>query len=383
MEWIEEFDDEDLREITRQYLPNTVVWTTDWTTGSLSEQLERGVFNVDPPFQRRSAWTDKKASLYVESLLIGCPVPPITLAELPTNTGSSYQYVVIDGKQRLSSLKRFAVDQSLQLSGLEALPALNGKNFAEVVLQPEFVRFSNLPIRTVVLRNWVKDEVLQFVFNRLNTQVTPLSTHELRRSLLAGPFTDYLDVRSAQSQGIQRILGIDEPDYRLRDAELLLRAIAFYQFLPRYRGNLKVFLDTVTKTLNKAWRSGDTGARVDSIANEIDDAIIATFDVFGDEAFQRFDAEMGHYTGRFNRAIFDIMIAAFRYGDVRDRATSDENAVVAAYEQLNAEPRFAAMVASTTKRPDAVYGRVRTWLETLGRVLDIPNLPNRPNLAFD
>lgn len=304
IEWVEEFDDDDLRDAVRRYLPDTVVRTTDWTTGSLTEQLERGVFNVDPPFQRRSAWTDRKASLYIGSLLIGCPVPPIALAELPRSNAAVYQYVVIDGKQRLSTLKRFAVDPTLTLRGLEALPRLNGTAYDTVALLPEFARFANLPIRTLILRNWQTDEVLQFVFNQLNTQVTPLSTHELRRSLLAGPFTSFLDERSAASHGLQRILGVTEPDYRLRDAELLLRGISFSRYLARYGGNLKQFLDTVTKSLNRSWRSDTTAADVARLADDIDHAIEATFTAFQTSAFQRWE-EDGRYTGRFTKEQLD------------------------------------------------------------------------------
>lgn len=103
--WDDEDDDSELSEVTRRHLPNAVVWTTDWTTRSLLEQIARGVFDLDPPFQRRNVWSDKRASLYIESLLLGCPVPAITLAE--RSSGAGPQYVVIDGKQRLTALRRF------------------------------------------------------------------------------------------------------------------------------------------------------------------------------------------------------------------------------------------------------------------------------------
>jgi hypothetical protein len=369
VEWQEELDEDELRDATRKYLPGTVVWTTDWTTGALTEQIERGVFNVDPPFQRRSAWTDKKSSLYIESLLLGCPVPPITLAEIPVTTKSPFQYVVIDGKQRLSALKRFAVDKTLRLQGLETLDYLNTRGFEAVVNAPEFARFANLPIRTVVMRNWQKDEVLQFVFHRLNSQVTPLSTHELRRSLFAGPFTDYLDERSAQSTGIQRILNITEPDYRLRDAELLLRAFAFTCFFARYKGNLKAFLDTTTRSFNRSW-SRRTNETLDEVAANIDAAIDATYQIFGASAFQRF--EVGVATGRFNRAVFDMMVLTLRYPKVRERALTKSPDVV---KLLSADERFTEYTAATTKSRDAVQGRVGLWAELLGEEIGFPDLP--------
>ncbi|PYY35004.1 DUF262 domain-containing protein [Curtobacterium sp. MCPF17_046] len=360
MDWDDDHDDDDLRGVTREFLPETVIWTTDWTTGALADQIDRDVFDVDPPYQRRSVWNDKKASLLIESLIVGCPVPPITLAELPVNGPHGEQYVVIDGKQRLSTLKRFMVDKTLRLTGLEILPQFNGLLFDELISQPEASRFTNVPVRTVVLRNWKKDEVLQFVFHRLNTQVTPLSTHELRRSLLAGPFTEYLDERSAQSTGIQRLLNISGPDYRLRDAELWLRALAFVLRSSQYRGNLKAFLDTTTRQLNRSWSKPETRREVSEASDDIELAIEATFSIFGGDAFQRYDVENG-YSGRFNRAIFDIMVVELANEVTRERALEQKRAVRQAFESLSSDSKFAGWISTTTKTPVAVQGRLQAW----------------------
>lgn len=371
MEWSENFEDDDLSEMTRKYLPETVVWTTDWTTGSLMEQLSRRVFNVDPPFQRRSAWSDVKASLYVESLLLGCPVPPITLAELPAQKGGEpFQYVVIDGKQRLTSLKRFALDRDLKLTGLKILSDLNGQSFTEIEQEIEFQRFANLPVRTVILRNWRKDEVLQFVFHRLNTQTTPLSTHELRRALFAGGFTDYLDRKSASSEGLQRILGISEPDYRLRDAELLLRAVAFTRYPTRYKGNLKQFLDSVTRLANRNW-SDSISAELDHDIASIEQAISACFEIFDEAAFQRLD-EVGRPTGRFNRAVFDILVSTLSRATIREAAMRNPSAVRSAFGMVNRDPKFTQYIAGTTKTPEAVNGRLQLWSSALASALGLP-----------
>jgi hypothetical protein len=341
--------------------------------------MVRAVFDVEPPYQRRSVWDEKRASLYIESLLLGCPVPAITLAETdPTQAG--HQYIVIDGKQRLTSLKRFAIDKSLRLTGLETLTELNGKGYDETSALPEFSRFANLPIRTVVMKNWNRSEVLQFVFHRLNSQVTPLSTHELRRALLGGPFNEFLDVRSAESTMIQRILGISEPDFRLRDAELLLRAVAFAGFFEKYKGNLKQFLDTTTRTLNKSW--GGAGPQVATqLCDEAEAAIATTYEIFGQDSFQRFEA--GSYTGRFNRAVFDAMVMVFRMSDVRIAAIGHEHAIRNAFELLMADPDFDRLTVATTKRRDAVEQRITRWATAVGAATGLPNLAERAIEGLD
>ncbi|MFE5400511.1 DUF262 domain-containing protein [Streptomyces sp. NPDC056580] len=373
MLWQEESEDDELRDATREFLPETVVWATDWTTGALLEQISRDVFEVDPPFQRRSAWNDVRSSLYIESLLLGCPVPPITLAELPRNNTRPHQYIVIDGKQRLGAIKRFALDKTLKLRGLETLKELNGLRFSEVESITEFSRFMNLPIRTMVMRNWQRDEVLQFVFHRLNSQVTPLSTHELRRSLLAGPFTRFLDEASAGAAQIQRILNIREPDFRLRDAEILLRGIAFSCFLSKYRGNLKKFLDSTTRSLNTRWNP-KTEKQISEVVKGILDAIDFTYEIFGEAAFQRYDS--GRPTGRFNRAIFDSMILTFRHQEVRQAASGRTEDLREAFIGLMQDSEVSGWFEATTKTPDAVLGRVAAWAEAVGVVIERADLPD-------
>jgi hypothetical protein len=365
IEWDDSLeDDSDLEEITRRFLPETVVWTTDWTTGSLIDQMEREIFDVDPPFQRRNAWNDAKASLYIESLLLGCPVPPITLAEMPPGRKTTAQYIVIDGKQRLSSIKRFALDGNLTLKNLGILKELNDKNIRDLRVIPEYARFVNLPIRTVVLRNWHKDEVLQFIFNRLNTQSTPLSTQELRRSLLAGPFMTYLDERSANSKPIGRILNIEEPDYRLRDAELLLRGLAFSTSLSRYSGNLKLFLDDFSRQLNRSMSGRGPVTSLEDAANQVDNAIEHTFELFGNSAFQKAEPD-GTYTNRFNRAVFDLMVWTFSQDSVRRQTQGHSDEVNAVFLRLCGTELFSRYLTSTTKSKEAVRGRFSLWLEGL------------------
>ncbi|MEV7325056.1 DUF262 domain-containing protein [Streptomyces sp. NPDC093970] len=372
--WYDEAEEEDLRTVVAKYLPRTVVWTTDWTTGALMDQIQREIFDVDPPFQRRSAWTDRKASLYIESLLLGCPVPPITLAELPPEMETEFQYAVIDGKQRLGAIKKFAVEQKLALTGLETLPHLNKLKYSDVREIPEFSRFENLPIRTVVMRNWGRSEVLQFVFHRLNTQVTPLSTHELRRSLYAGKFTNYLDARSGTSKGLRRILRRADADPRLRDAELLLRAVAFSCFIGSYNGNLKTFLDRTTESLNKSWNPA-VQKQLATLADDIDAAISATYEIFEESAFQRLEA--GDATGRFNRTIFDMMVLSLRFSDVRQAAIENSAAVYEAFERMNADPEKSRWLQATTKTKEAVRGRVTEWGKSLSVALAIPDLDQR------
>lgn len=133
--------------------------------------MKKNNIDVKPKFQRREAWTTNAKSEFIESLILGLPIPPIILAERKDKKGN---YIVIDGKQRLLSIRRFFVDnnddefEALKLSGLKILKELNGKTFLKLKDNPEYERvldqLQNQVIRTIVVRNWPDESFLYTVF---------------------------------------------------------------------------------------------------------------------------------------------------------------------------------------------------------------------------
>ena len=128
----EELDDLDLEE---EWYAGPSLWSTDWTTETIVNQLKRGNINLNPRFQRRNAWDAKRKSLFIESLVLGLPVPQLVLAEEKGKKGS---FIVIDGKQRLLSLRQFASSKDdqdfpqLRLGGLDDKAELNGVTYASL-----------------------------------------------------------------------------------------------------------------------------------------------------------------------------------------------------------------------------------------------------------
>ena len=85
----------------------------DYPVDGLVKRLKDGTIYV-PPFQRSYVWSIRDASRFVESLLLGLPVPGVFLAkEEPTN-----KLLVIDGQQRLRSLQ-FFYDRLFEPTGRE------------------------------------------------------------------------------------------------------------------------------------------------------------------------------------------------------------------------------------------------------------------------
>lgn len=135
-----------------------VLWASDWTSETILAQLKRGNIELSPRFQRRDAWSRPNKSRFIESLLLGLPVPQIVLAERTDKRG---QYIVLDGKQRLLTLLHFSgggegKDVGFRLSGLEVRKDLSRVSYKRLSerpeLQNEFNTFASQTIRAVVIK---------------------------------------------------------------------------------------------------------------------------------------------------------------------------------------------------------------------------------------
>jgi len=371
--------EDDLQSIDPSMLGQAVVFGTDWTAATLIDQLRRGNIKLDPIFQRRDAWTFQRKSRFIESIVLGLPVPQIVLAESKDDKGT---FLVIDGKQRLLSLQQFAgigVDQgrpALVLTNLKFRSELNGKSYEDLKsdarLRNHLNAFDNQPIRTVVVKNWQKEDVLYLIFHRLNSESLPLSPQELRQALHPGPFLRFAADYTSTGGGLHRALGIDRPDFRMRDVELFVRYVAFQYNLEGYTGNLKKFLDDECQRLNQRWLTEE--GTIKEKADQMEKAVAAAYEIFGDNSFRKWDGDK--YENRFNRAVFDIMTYYFADGRVRKKALSSKTKVKAGYQSLSRNPAFVKSLETTTKSVDATATRFALWGERLARVLGVKvNLP--------
>ncbi|MFN7852160.1 MAG: DUF262 domain-containing protein, partial [Dolichospermum sp.] len=239
-----------------------VVSGSDWTTATILDQLLRNNIQLTPRFQRRDAWDITLKSRFIESLILGFPVPQIVLA----TSQEQGKFIVLDGKQRLLTILQFygrsdenIPNNAFALRNLEFRRDLIGKKYEDIrsdlFLSRDTDNLDNQTIRTMLLRNIKDENFLYKIFLRLNVQSTPLSAQELRQALHHGSFINFLDDQSIKSQALKKIFKSPHPDFRMRDVELLLRYVGFHYFLSKYSGNLKSFLDMTCTELNKDWNN--------------------------------------------------------------------------------------------------------------------------------
>ncbi len=368
----ERFDDEDEDpsgeslddlKIGARNVSSAVVYNTDWTVETITLQVKKGAIDLNPSFQRRDAWALPKKSLLIESVLLNFPVPPLTLAEV----GASKSYIVVDGKQRLMTLSQFfglmpnSRNNGFKLTGLTELSSLNGLNIDGLSAQhPSYLRaLENYPIRTNIIRGWHDDSILYSIFLRLNSGSVKLSPQELRQALIPGAFSEWLAEYTYTSSALRTIFPGTEPDFRMRDLELMLRYLGMTFFLENYRGNLKQFLDETAKTLNDDWRHWSP--KVEYQAAIFERAFDAIQRVFSKQhAFRKWTGK--RWERRLNRAVFDVMMYYLKSETHINAFIEADGRLVEQFRSLcESDQQFREAIESTTKSVNAVGARLNKW----------------------
>ena len=347
-----------------------VIWGTDWTTETINTQMVKGNIDLTPKFQRRDAWNNSEKSCLIESLMLGIPVPPIILAESKTKRNT---YIVIDGKQRLLSIRRFyaekqtsASDQTdefkpLKLSGLAVLKELNGKTKNQIN-NDYITNLENQAIRTVIIKNWPDEAFLYTVFLRLNTGSKKLSPQELRQALKPGDFLSYLDDATAASTTMRKMLRTKIADPRMRDIELALRFYAFKYFVTSFNGNLKEFLDYTCEQLNMRWAEEADEFKKDFSA--LESAIDFSYSLMeNDSPFSRYSDD--NRSNRFNRSIYELFSFYFSIEEIRNAIDCKKSEFILKFKELNNNPEFISAVSDTTKSPIKVVARFSLFADVL------------------
>jgi hypothetical protein len=214
--------------------PNDVVpfrysitsYGADYPIDALVKRINDGDVFI-PSFQRAYVWDSRRASKFVESLLLGLPVPGIFLSR----EAETDKLLVIDGQQRLRTLQYFyrgyfdSEEQPFALAGVQTL--LEGMTYAKLA-PPDRRRLDDSILHATVVRQDVPSDdnsSVYHIFARLNTGGLQLTAQEIRACLYHGPFNELLRELNGDLAW-RSVFGAENK--RLRDQELILRFFAFY-----------------------------------------------------------------------------------------------------------------------------------------------------------
>jgi hypothetical protein len=148
----------------------------DFSISNIISKINDDDIVLDPDYQRNYVWDDKRASLLVESILLNVPIPAVYVAE-----DQDGRWDVVDGLQRLNSLKRFFGDE-FKLKGLDVLRELNKAYYKD--LNPKATRIlRNGILRIILIFKESHPDIKYEIFMRLNRGAVKLTEQELRNCL--------------------------------------------------------------------------------------------------------------------------------------------------------------------------------------------------------
>lgn len=210
-----------------------------------------------PDYQRAMVWDEKRQSKFIESILLGLPIPYIYVADTSEETAEEdfsetkdlARLEIIDGTQRIRTLASF-INNELQLQGLKKLDKFEGFRFSNLPLARRR-RFQRITIRMIQLTEDADEEVRRDLFERINTGSVELNEMEKRRGIIRGAFLNLID-ELAKSPKFISLCNFTEPSIRrVEPQEFILRFFAFLDNYQDFNKNITDFLDNYLDAMNQ------------------------------------------------------------------------------------------------------------------------------------
>lgn len=228
----------------------------DMSFGELINMYSNGELIIDPEFQRLFRWDLHQRTRFIESLLLGIPIPSIFVAE--DNDG---KWEIVDGLQRLSTI--------LSFFGMLKNDSDRKNNWimeaGDVVDKLEGLSVSKLPLKYQlnIKRSVCRIEVVKWdsnydmryeLFNRLNTGGSPLTDQEIRNCIFRGispEFTNLIKDLASESEFHSLIQPTSKQKEELYLDELVLRFFALFNNHKNISKNLSEHMTDYMKEATK------------------------------------------------------------------------------------------------------------------------------------
>ncbi len=313
---------------------------------------------VIPDFQRQYVWKQPAASRFIESLLLGLPVPGVFLA-----TDSANKQLVIDGQQRLKTLQFFCDGFFNPKPGevrrrvfnlIKVQERFEGLTYSTLEeLDRRRLDNSIIPATIVKQQSPSEDNTSIFhIFERLNSGGQKLASQEIRAAIYHGSFAGALNALNSHHSW-RKIFG--KPSDRLKDIELILRFLALYHEEDTYSRPMSEFLNKFSARFQNPAQHFLEGSShifrttVDAIHNSI-----------GPSAFRP--------ARSLNAAVFDAIMVGLARRFTSPRTPPKPSGIKAAYDSILANVTFSEKTARSTADALFLHSRLEIATEAFAKI---------------
>ena len=348
----EEVNDDSLKLMEKPFDPTKI--NIETKTPSLDTLIKRiksksVQLNTESYFQRQDdLWDTVKQSRLIESILIRFPLPAFFFDATDDNN-----WLVVDGLQRLSSIRNFAVNKTLRLTNLEFLSHLNGykwddlsEDLQRVIEESQVVIYKIMP--------GTPTDVKFNIFKRINTGGLILEPQEIRHALFQGKPAVFIAELGKNKEFIKATNGRIKT-HRMLDRDFANRFLGFYLFgYNNYTPDLDTYMSRAMASIYD--KSED---EINKIKEDFSEAMKLAHAIFGEEAFRKVYNDYKRLPP-INKALFDAIAVQFALLSKEDRTALKSKAKEfkkGLYDLLNEDEYFFTSVTSSTGDRNRVVHR--------------------------
>jgi hypothetical protein len=317
--------------------------------------IGRGRFMLDPDLQRDFVWDARKQSRLIESILMRIPLPVFYVAE-----DAEGRLIVVDGRQRLTTLSRF-LNGELTLV-LEDRQELHGKRFEDLEVRLQN-RVEDCQLHFYIIEHAVPARAQLDIFERVNGGEV-LTRQQMRNAIYNGRGTTFLK-EEASTELFLRATGNSLNSKKMLDREFVNR---FSSFLLLPLDTYKDMDDWLARGLMKLNRMSDVARREvhDRFRRGLENNLV----VFGKHAFRKHGPH-DQKRSVINASLFDVMMATLaskRESSVVERA----DVLRQAFYRHMEDREFIKAITYGPNTPREVRTRFRIAVEMMREVFDAP-----------
>jgi hypothetical protein len=256
--------------------------------------------NSDKYFQRKDdLWNPTQQSRLIESILIRFPLPAFFF-----DATTEKKWLIVDGLQRMSSIRNFCVKKTLSLTNMEFLTQLNGKRWDDLSTDLQRVIKESQVVIHKILPGTPTDVKFN-IFKRINTGGLSLESQEIRHALFQVRPARFVAELAHEPAFLAATQSKIKPD-RMLDREFANRFLGFYLLGSDTQGfDLNSFMSKALASIHE--KSDDDLAKIRS---DFSNAMALAKDVFGEEAFRKIFRDEQRLPP-INKALFDAIATQF------------------------------------------------------------------------
>lgn len=292
----------------------------EWISLYESEEID-----IHPEFHRFFRWTNTQKTNFIESLLLGIPIPPIFVFQ-----GEDGVWDVVDGLQRLSTIYQFIgklKDENnklippLVLEGTKYLPNLNNKKWqdpddSENSLTPSqrlLIKRAQIDVNILLKES---DKVAKYeLFQRLNNGGSIATPQEVRNCILVMYNREMFNWMKSlsQNQSFQECIALgDRLIHEQYDLELLLKFLVFRNIEQNVMKGIKSDLgEFLTEKMVEMAKNPEFNYEEEEKAFKQTFSIL--YEQMGSDSFRRYSANKDKFIGGFLVSAYEVIALGIGY----------------------------------------------------------------------